>query len=96
MGFSTLRPGRIFSFTIYQEANLIKFQDKHGHPDTKWEQREPNPQEVLDLAFETAKEKGADAITHFKISNVKNTINDGLRSVTLDGIEMSGLLIDRK
>jgi len=84
----------IFTFKIYPEANYIKIKEKNRQTG-KWISEYLSSQEVLDLAYETAIKKGANAITHFKMNNTFKDIYDGKQFFTLYGLEMSGLLIKR-
>ena len=89
----------IFTFSVYPEANFIESKsiNKDGREEVsgKWVTKSLSSQEVLDLAYETALKKGANAITHFKISNTSKMYNDGMRNFSINGLEMSGLLIKR-
>ena len=83
----------IFTFTVYPEANCIESQ-KRQKP-CQWISEDISSQEILDLAYETAVEKGANAITHFKIRSTDKMLNDGMQNFSVYGLEMSGLLIKR-
>jgi hypothetical protein len=75
----------------------IQKDDEQGnYTISSWKKEEINHQEILDFVYKTALEKGADAITHFKIKNVERVINDGIENVYLQGLEVEGLLIKRK
>jgi hypothetical protein len=89
----------IFNFTVYPEANtnLVKINGFNIQLEAlEWKQKEINHQEILDFVYKTALEKGADAITHFKIRNVEKIVNDGIENVYIQGLEVEGLLIKRK
>jgi hypothetical protein len=83
----------IFTFTVYPEANYLKTHSQN--PPYKWVTKNISSQEVLDLAYETAIKKGANAITHFKIRVTNKILNDGIQNFSVSGLEMSGLLIKR-
>ena len=83
----------IFTFTVYPEANYLKTNTKN--PPYKWVSKDISSQEILDLAYETAIKKGANAITHFKIRTTNKMLNDGIENFSVTGLEMSGLLIKR-
>ena len=78
----------IFTFTIYPEVNYNKTY-------YQWVSKDISSQEILDLAYETAIKKGADAITHFKIKTTSKMLDDGIETFSIIGLEMSGLLIKR-
>jgi hypothetical protein len=84
----------IFTFTVYPEANFVKSKSRENHG--KWISGNLSSQEILDLAYETAVKKGANAITHFKLRSTNETLNDGKLNFSITGLEMSGLLIKRK
>ena len=84
----------LFSFILSAEANLVSKDEMNRF--RVWEIEEIKPQEILDIACDTAVEKGADAITHFTIKNGTKTMHDGESSFTINTIEISGLLIKRK
>jgi len=79
-------------FTIYPEAE--KQRTEQGI--ISWKLGEVDYQEVIDFAYRTAISKGADAITHLKVRSVQKTHTGVGASVTLDGLEVSGLLIKRR
>ena len=83
----------IFTFTVYPEANCIKTNSSQTH--CQWISENISSQEILDLAYETAVKKGANAITHFKIRSTDKMLNDGIQNFSVYGLEMSGLLIKR-
>lgn len=90
----------MFSFTVYPESSYFYKKDmnnKHIQKRMKkWHQGVVLSQEVLDLAYATAIKKGADAITHFNITNPIKILNDGERDFTIEGLKINGLLIKRK
>ena len=84
----------IFTFTVYPEANYIETHSREiPH---KWVSKHISSQEILDLAYETAIKKGADAITHFKMKATTKMLSDGRENFFINGLEMSGLLIKRE
>ncbi len=83
----------IFTFTVYPESNYIK--TTSGRNSKNWVSKDISSQEILDLAYETAVKKGANAITHFKIRATTKILNDGIQNFSVTGLEMSGLLIKR-
>ena len=83
----------IFTFTVYPESNYIK--TTSGRKSKNWVSKDISSQEILDLAYETAVKKGANAITHFKIRTTTKMLNDGIQNFSVTGLEMSGLLIKR-
>ena len=83
----------IFTFTVYPESNYIK--TTSGRKSKNWVSKDISSQEILDLAYETAVKKGANAITHFKIRATTKMLNDGIQNFSVTGLEMSGLLIKR-
>ena len=89
----------IFVFTVYPDANLetkqYKAADGTRAESSRWFVTKIKTQEVIDIAYKTAIDKGADGITNFKIRNINKTINDGVGIVSIDGIEIEGLLIKR-
>ncbi len=86
----------LFTFTIYAEADFILIKNKHtGHTAKRWKSKQINPQDILDIVYETALQKDANAITHFKIKNIFTPTNDGQRIFNRDTLEVSGLLIKR-
>ena len=85
----------IFTFTVYPEANFIE-RDNTRKIYYKWVSKDISSQEILDLAYETAIKKGADAITHFNMKVTTKMINDGIENFVIDGLEISGLLIKRE
>ena len=89
----------IFTFTVYPEANYTETVSRNEEGEEtksgKWISETLSSQEILDLAYQTAIKKGANAITHFKISATTKILNDGMRNFSVTGLEMSGLLIKR-
>jgi len=86
----------IFTFTIYAEANYIEQKKDDGTITGKWKSEILDSQDILDLAYKTALEKGANAITHFKIKSYTTLEYDGRRNFGRDTLEISGLLIKRE
>jgi len=90
----------IFTFTIYAEANYIIVEeiDSEGEKYNfgKWISNDISAKDILDLAYQTALKKGANAMTHFKLKNISKTIYDGKNEFIVNGLEMSGLLIKRE
>ncbi|MEA2017093.1 MAG: hypothetical protein U9N59_01485 [Campylobacterota bacterium] len=88
----------IFNFTIVAEANyeIPEEERKSNQPKKIWVSKDIKAQEVLDLAYETAVKKGADAITHFKMKSGIILKDDGMSMFSIDTLEVSGLLIKRK
>ena len=89
----------IFTFTVYPEANYIETINKNNEDEEqktgKWISKNLSSQEILDLAYQTALKKGGNGITHFKIRNTSEMYNDGMHIFSINGLEMSGLLIKR-
>ena len=83
----------MFTFIKYPESDFVE--NKKHYEKSYWSQKTVKEQEVLDLAYESAKSRGADAITHFKISPIIKNMNDGLKDFTITGIKITGLLIKR-
>ena len=86
----------LFYFTIEAEADFKSVKDERGRSFKQWVSKDIDTNEVLKLAYETAKNKGSDAITNFKIKNFTVTKSDGSSMFSIDAVEISGLLIKRK
>ena len=85
----------IFTFKVTAEMNYKIKSNSNQRSRKTWQATPIKTQEILDLAYETAKEKGADAITHFKMKLDASLSNDGQKSFAIPYYEISGLLIKR-
>ena len=86
-------------FTIFPDAtNTTRTAGKvrcKGRWYMGWCMGDVDYQEVLDLVYETAMSKGANALTHLKMKSINKTPNF-FDAPTIRGLEVSGLLIKRK
>lgn len=86
----------MFRFSVFPSAEKITIPKRGAAPytqRTEWKTETIDLQEVMNLAYETAIAKNANAITHLKIESIHKTYAN---TVTIDAIEVSGLLIRRK
>jgi hypothetical protein len=91
----------LLTFSIYPEANKFEVARRKTQPgkpatDKKWKIETINPLEAIELAYQEAIKRGADAITHFKIHFDSKEYVDGITIVKITGVQVSGLLIKRK
>jgi len=83
----------LLTFSIFPEANKKQGQDDQF---SSWSIDKIDPAEVIELAYQEAIKRKADAITHFRINFSSKTYSDWDGFVELKGVEVSGLLIKRK
>ena len=89
----------LLTFSIYPEAKKIDVIIKKDGKDVtikKWKLAKVDPSEAIELAYQEATKRDANAITHFKINFDSKIYSDGMGTVTITGIQVSGLLIKRK
>jgi hypothetical protein len=101
----------LLTFSIYPEAKKvdvihgtivglepgwIPLETTANMLEKQWIMEVVNPSEVIELAYQQAIKRGADAITHFKIEYDKKEYLDGYRPLEITGVQVTGLLIKRK
>ncbi len=88
----------LLTFSIYPEARKVvrEVKDREYQANkVTWEVDKIDPSKVIELAYQEANNRGADAITHFKISFNTKSYADETRIVEITGVQVSGLLIKR-
>lgn len=87
----------LITFSIYPEATkILSGKTARDSEEIYWKIGKIAPEEVIELAYQEAIHRKADAITHFSISFDTKTYFDGLVAVKITGVKVSGLLIKRK
>ena len=82
----------LMNLTTRAEATLNP-EIKVGMP--RWLVGSINISKMLDTAYSSAIDMGGDAIVNFRITPSDETYTDGVYSVTVPGIEISGFVIKR-
>lgn len=88
----------LLTFSIYPDARKVTLPTvERGQESSKikWEVDEIDPSKVIELAYQEATKRGADAITHFKINFNTKSYPDETRVVEITGVQVSGQLIKR-
>jgi len=83
----------MFSLSVYPEARFESPSIEETYP--RWVYDDVDTHEVLDLLYEEAVKKGADAAIHFKIDNTTRHYFDGQQNFEISGLEISGSFIRR-
>lgn len=85
----------LLTFSIYPGAKKVKTL-KNRQQYWEWEIEKIDPAEVIELAYQEAIKRNADAITHFHIKFDSKSYLDAVDIITITGIQVEGLLIKRK